>query len=258
MEKLKDKVALVTGGTSGIGKAVVKLFAAEGATVFFTGRRHLLGHTLETELRADGFRAEFIQCDHTISAQSENIFSVIEQKVGRLDVLFNNAGIVTKGTAESTTEEDWERTLATNVTAVWRMCRLAIPMMRSKGGGVIVNNGSDWAVVGAPNALPYCVSKGAVAQLTRCIALDHAAENIRVNAICPGDTFVERWLENGYFEHDSPVDLQAAIMEASNTLPMKRFALPEEIARSVLFLASDDSSFMTGQLLVVDGGNTAR
>jgi NAD(P)-dependent dehydrogenase (short-subunit alcohol dehydrogenase family) len=258
VKKLQDKVALITGGTSGIGKAVVQLFASEGAKVIFTGRRKSHGEKLVSELQEKGFPAEFILCDHTKKADCEKVLEHIQNTYSRIDILFNNAGIVTKGTAETTTEQDWDQTMAINVTAVWRMCRLAIPLMRANGGGVIVNNGSDWAVVGAPNALPYAVSKGAVAQLTRSIALDHAAENIRVNAICPGDTFVERWLEKGYFEHESPVRLQDAIAEAASSLPMKRFAAPEEIARSVLFLASDDSSFMTGQLLVVDGGNTAR
>jgi len=123
---------------------------------------------------------------------------------------------------------------------------------------VIVNNGSDWAVVGARDALPYAVSKGAVAQMTRSMALDHAHENIRVNAVCPGDTFVERWVENGYYEESDPVTREQALAESAAYIPMGRFAEPMEIAKAVLFLASDDSSFVTGHLLLVDGGNTAQ
>ena len=145
-----------------------------------------------------------------------------------------------------------------NLTGVWRMSRLVLPHMRRQGGGVIVNNASDWGVVGAADALAYAVSKAAVVQMTRCMALDHATENIRVNAVCPGDTFVERWIEKGYFAVSDPVTLEQAKADAASELPMKRFGLPEEIARAVLFLASDDSTFMTGQALVVDGGNTAR
>jgi meso-butanediol dehydrogenase/(S,S)-butanediol dehydrogenase/diacetyl reductase len=130
--------------------------------------------------------------------------------------------------------------------------------MRKQGGGVIVNNASDWAVVGARDALPYAVSKGAVAQMTKSMALDHAHENIRVNAVCPGDTFVERWVEKGYFEKASPVTREQAMAESAAYLPLRRFAQPEEIARVVLFLASDDSSFVTGHLLLADGGNTAQ
>ena len=258
MERLLGKTALITGGTSGIGRACVELFAREGAQVAFTGRRAAHGQALVHNLAKEGLDVLFIECDHTDAGQCERAVGVAVRALGSIDILFNNAGIVTKGTAETTSEDAWQETMAINLTATWRMSRLVIPHMRQSGQGVIINNGSDWAVVGAPNALPYAVSKAAVAQLTRCMALDHAHEKIRVNAICPGDTFVERWLEKGYFEQSDPVALEQAVSEAANSLPMGRFAQPQEIARSVLFLACDDSSFMTGQLLVVDGGNTAR
>ncbi len=258
MGKLSGKVAIVTGGTSGIGKASVMLFADEGAQVVFSGRRAQLGLDLETQIRERGGQALFVETDHTKVEQSAHLVASCLQTFGRIDVLFNNAGIVTKGTAETTTDEDWTQTLALNVTAVWQMCRLVIPELRKVGGGTIVNNASDWAVVGGKGALPYAVSKGAVAQMTKSMALDHAAENIRVNAVCPGDTLVERWLEKGYFEHSDAVTLEEAKAESAAYLPMKRFGYPEEIARAVLFLASADSSFVTGHLLLVDGGNTAQ
>jgi len=144
------------------------------------------------------------------------------------------------------------------VTAVWRMSKLVVPQMRKQGGGVIINNGSDWSVTAAADALPYITSKGAVAQMTRAMAIDHARENIRVNAVCPGDTFVERWLEQGYFAGSVAVTIEQALRESAEHIPMGRFGRPEEIARAVLFLASEDSSFMTGQLLLVDGGSTAQ
>ncbi|MEI7846161.1 MAG: SDR family oxidoreductase [Chloroflexota bacterium] len=263
MGKLSGKVALVTGATSGIGKATALLFAEEGAQVVFSGRRARLGFALEKQLVEAGAQALFVETDHTQLAQSEHLLAAALERFGRIDILFNNAGIVTKGTAETTSEETWAQTLAINVTAVWRMCKLVIPEMRRVGGGVIVNNGSDWSVVGGKGALPYAVSKGAVAQLTRSMALDHAAENIRVNAVCPGDTFVERWLEKGYFNNPDPLADQALTLEeaknqAAAYLPMQRFGQPEEIARAVLFLAGPDSSFVTGHLLLVDGGNTAQ
>ena len=166
--------------------------------------------------------------------------------------------MVLHGNAEQTSEADWQLTLDLNVTAVWRMSRLAIPQMRRQGGGVIVNNASDWGVVGAADALAYCTSKGAVIQMTRAMALDHARENIRVNAVCPGDTFVERWVENGYFKGSGAVEREQALQESGAALPVGRVAAVEEIARAVLFLASSDSSYMTGSILIVDGGNTAR
>jgi len=258
MGKLNGKTAIITGATSGIGAATAKLFAKEGANVIITGRRPDRGRSVVAVIEAEGGTCQFVLADHTRPEDCTTVIEAALNTFGRIDILFNNAGIVTKGTAETVTEEDWTQTLAINVTAVWRMSRLVIPEMRKTGGGVIVNNGSDWAVVGAQNALPYAVSKGAVAQMTKSMALDHAHENIRVNAVCPGDTFVERWLEKGYFEHDDPVTREAAMKESASYIPLKRFADPTEIARAVLFLASDDSSFVTGHLLLVDGGNTAQ
>ena len=119
-------------------------------------------------------------------------------------------------------------------------------------------SGSDWSVVAGKNAFPYIASKGAVAMMTKSMALDYARDNVRVNAVCPGDTFVDRWMEKGYFEHSAPVTLEEAMKESSAYIPMGRFGKPEEIAQAVLFLASDDSSFVSGHLLLVDGGNTAQ
>jgi meso-butanediol dehydrogenase / (S,S)-butanediol dehydrogenase / diacetyl reductase len=256
--RLTDKIAIITGATSGIGKATAILFAAEGATVVFTGRRAHLGQALASELQTTGGRCLFIQADHIHLADCESVVDTTLQEFGRIDILFNNAGIITSGTAETTSEEVWNNTLATNVTAVWQMCKLVIPHMKKQGGGVIVNNGSDWSVVAGRDAFPYIASNGAIALMTRAMALDFAADNIRVNAVCPGDTLVERWLEKGYFQGSEPVTREEALRVSASYLPMRRFGKPEEIARAVLFLASDDSSFVTGHLLLVDGGNTAQ
>ena len=258
MGKLTGKVAIITGATSGIGKATALLFAEEGADVVITGRRAELGKRVEAEIRQKGARGAFIQADHT---QADHCSRVVERTLaefGRADILFNNAGIVTRGTAETTSDEVWNETIAINISAVWRMSKLVIPIMRKQGKGVIVNNGSDWSVVAGTDAFPYVMSKGAVGMMTKAMALDYARENIRVNAVCPGDTLVDRWLESDYFEDSDPASLEAAVKEASDYLPMGRFGKPEEIAKAVLFLASDDSSFVTGHLLLVDGGNTAQ
>jgi len=256
--KLSNRVAIITGATSGIGKATALLFAQEGAHVVLTGRRSERGNEALNAISAEKGAGRFIQADHTKADDCRRVVDQTLAEFGRIDILFNNAGIVTKGTAETVSEEDWHATLAINVTAVWRMSRLVIPIMRSQGKGVIVNNASDWAVVGAKDALPYAASKGAVALMTKSMALDHAHENIRVNAICPGDTFVERWVEKGYFEHADPVTREEAMALSASYIPLQRFAQPEEIARAVLFLACDDSSFVTGHLLLADGGNTAQ
>jgi NAD(P)-dependent dehydrogenase (short-subunit alcohol dehydrogenase family) len=256
--KLSGKTAIITGATSGIGKATALLFAEEGAQVVMTGRRAEFGQRVVEEIRQRGGRGVFVQADHTRAEACLHVLERTLAEFGRVDILFNNAGIVTQGTAETTSEEVWNATIAINITAVWRMCKVVIPVMRAQGGGVIVNNGSDWSVVAGEDAFPYIMSKGAVGMMTKAMALDHARENIRVNAVCPGDTLVDRWLESGYFESSNPLTLEQAIQEASAYIPMGRFGKPEEIAKAVLFLASDDSSFMTGHLLLVDGGNTAR
>jgi NAD(P)-dependent dehydrogenase (short-subunit alcohol dehydrogenase family) len=250
--RLQNKVALITGGTSGIGEATLKLFAAEGAKVAFTGRRVERGLDLQSLIS----NSHFVAADHRKLEDCERSVAETISAFGRIDILFNNAGIVIGGTAEETSEADWAETMLLNVTGVWRMSRLVLPIMRQQGGGVVVNNASDWGLVGGQNAAAYATSKGAVIQLTRSMALDHGRENIRINAVCPGDTFVERWRERGYFRDAGGVEETLAKM--GEALPMGRVGRAEEIARAVLFLACDDSSFVTGAALPVDGGNTAQ
>ncbi|GAB4544613.1 MAG: glucose 1-dehydrogenase [Anaerolineales bacterium] len=256
--RLKNKIALITGATSGIGKAAALRFAEEGAALLITGRRIDLGKSVQAECEQRGARCIFVQADHTRLEDCQRAVEAALQNFGRVDILFNNAGIVTKGTAETTSEETWSETFNINVTAMWRMCKLVIPQMKKQGGGAIVNNGSDWSVVAGKDAFPYVMSKGAVGLMTKAMALDYAREGIRVNAVCPGDTFVERWIEKGYFENSHPVTREEAMKESSEYIPMGRFGKPEEIANAVLFLASDEASFITGHLLLVDGGNTAQ
>ena len=250
MLQFQGKVALITGGTSGIGRATAEIFAARGAQVAITGRRRELGEQV-----ASLFGGQYICADHRLPADCQRSVDETLAAFGRIDVLFNNAGIVPSGTAEQTSEQEWQETMDLNVTAVWRMSRLVLPHMRRQGGGAIINNASDWGLVGAAGVVAYCTSKGAVIQMTRAMALDHAAEGIRINAVCPGDTFVERWLENGYFRYSGAVSESEA---RQTDLPLGRVAEAREIANAVLFLASDEASFMTGATLVIDGGNTAR
>ena len=256
--RLKNKVAIITGATSGIGKATALLFADEGADLVLSGRRSALGQAVEAECRQKGVRCVFVEADHTKGEDCQRVVDAAVAEFGRVDILFNNAGIVTNGTAETTSESVWRDTFEINVTAVWHMCKLVIPHMKRQGKGAIVNNGSDWSVVAGKNAFPYVMSKGAVGMMTKAMALDHAQDGIRVNAVCPGDTFVERWTEKGYFEGSDPVTIDEAIKESSAYIPMGRYGKPEEIANAVLFLASDESSFVTGHLLLADGGNTAQ
>jgi NAD(P)-dependent dehydrogenase (short-subunit alcohol dehydrogenase family) len=254
MMRLQGKAALITGGTSGIGAATAALFAHEGARVAITGRRAERGEKV-----ANQTGATYIRADHRQLGDCERSVQAAVAALGRIDILFNNAGIVTGGTAEEVSEADWSETLLINVTAVWRMSRLVLPIMRAQGGGVIVNNASDWGLVGGKDAVAYCASKGAVVQLTRSMALDHARENIRINAVCPGDVLVERWAEAGYDTGaNAAEDMDSLLASMGDALPLGRVGKEEEIAKAVLFLASDDSSFMTGAALAVDGGNTAQ
>src|SRR5512140_3352495 len=214
--KLSGKVAIITGATSGIGKATAFLFAEEGADIVITGRRLELGQRMENEIRQKGVRCVFVQADHSQAGDCSRVVERTLSEFGRVDILFNNAGIVTSGTAETTSDQVWNDTFAINVTAVWHMCKLVIPIMKKQGGGVIVNNGSDWSVVAGKDAFPYIASKGAVGLMTKSMALDYARDNIRVNAVCPGDTLVDRWLEKGYFESSDPVLMEQAIRDASS------------------------------------------
>ncbi len=255
-QKLEDKVALITGGTSGIGEATARLFAREGARVVITGRRVELGERVVSEIRSGGGEAIFIAADVTRVEDCRRSIDETIVAFGCIDILFNNAGIVTRGTVEETSEDDWVQTFDVNVKGTYLMTRLALPIMRAQGGGVVVNNASDWGIVGGPGYTAYSASKGAVVLLTKSVALEVARDHIRVNAICPGDTYVERWHTDE--RHTGVLSFEEELHAMGNDLPIGRVGTVEEIARSVLFLASDESSFMTGATLIVDGGNTAR
>ena len=205
------------------------------------------------EISAKGGEAQYKNVDITSAVQVEGLMQQVEASFGAIDVLYNNAGVNLFAKVTDTTEEDWDRVMAVNVKGVFLCCKYAIPFMKKGGGGAIVNTASAAAIVGLKNLAVYTASKGAVLQLTKNLALDYASENIRVNALCPGVTATEMTLQ---VIKTSP-DPEAARKRFDNARPMGRMAEPEEIARAALFLASDESSFMTGAHLTVDGGYTA-
>ena len=253
MPSLSGRVALITGGNSGIGAATARLFAAEGARVVLAARDAAKGAAVVDAIRATGGETRFVSCDVREPAECEAAVQAAVGAFGRLDILFNNSGVVPSGRVTETSDETWLNTFAVNVHGVFYMSRAALRVMLAQGGGVIVHNASDWGVTGAQDATAYAATKGAVVQMTRSMALDYGRHGVRVNAVCPGDTAVERWRTR----QPDDAAFAAYLEELGEAFPLGRVGQTGEIAQAVLFLASDASSYMTGQLLVVDGGNTA-
>jgi NAD(P)-dependent dehydrogenase (short-subunit alcohol dehydrogenase family) len=251
--RLAAKVALVTGGSRGIGEATVRLFAAEGASVVFCGRDQDAGEALERDLVQGGAPVAFVACDVTYERDVERLVEATVGRFGRLDIVMNNAGITATGTIETTSLETWRRLMDGNLASMFLVCKHTIPVLRASGGGSIINLGSTYGVVGAAGSGAYAVTKAAAINLSRTLALELAQDNIRVNALCPGATATPMNLEWAASTGDSEGALGALIARH----PIGRLSTPDEQARAALFLASDDSSFMTGHAMLVDGGYTA-
>ncbi len=247
--ELADRVALVTGGTRGIGLAAGALLSATGARVVLTGRNAELGAEAERSLPG----ASFVSGDIRQADEVRSIVDVAVALHGRLDILVNSAGIIYRNrSVERHTEEEWDDTFATNVKGTFLMCRAAMPHLRANRG-TVVNVSSYTGLVGFAGAAAYAASKAAVVNLTRTMALDHAHEGVRVNCVCPGsvdtDMIHEAWEATG--------DVAGAARAWAGKHPLGRIATAEEVARAILFLASDAASFITGAALPVDGGITA-
>jgi NAD(P)-dependent dehydrogenase (short-subunit alcohol dehydrogenase family) len=250
--RLKDKVALITGAAGGIGGESALLFAAEGASVVVVDVDDKQGAETVKRVRAAGGRAEYVHADVSKSVDCENMVRVAEKSFGKLDVLFNNAGIMDSrdDDAIATPEDVWEKTLAINLKGVFLGCKHGIPALRRAGGGSIINTASFVALLGAATPqLAYTASKGGVLALTRELAVIHAREKIRVNALCPGPLKTELLMKF--------LDTEAKKQRRLVHIPMGRFGEAKEMAKAALFLACDDSSYLTGSEFVVDGGITA-
>lgn len=251
--RLRGKVALITGAASGIGRASALLFAKEGAAVAVVDVNEKAGQEAAREITSQGGQALFITADVTRAADCERAASTVAAKFGALHILFNNAGIIRRASVPELSEADWDRVMEVNVKSIFLMSKFAIPLMEKSGGGSIINTASGWGLAGGAKAAAYCASKGAVVLLTKAMAIDHGRQGIRVNCICPGDVDTPMLPADARLRG---LKWQDYLAGAANR-PMGRIGTPAEIARAVLFLACDDSSFMTGASLVVDGGGTA-
>jgi len=253
MGVLDGKCALITGGASGIGRATALLLALQGAAVAVVDMNEAQGQAVAQAIIQNGGRAVFIRCDVSQAADCQRAAQETVEQLGGLDILFNNAGIIRRADVVGTTEAEWDRVMDVNVKSIFLFGKYAVPIMAQAGGGVIINTASGWGLKGGRNAVSYCASKGAVVNMTRAMALDHGAQNIRVNCVCPGDTDTPM-LRNEAQQLGEP---EAKFMAEAAERPLGRYGQPEEIAQAVLFLASQASSFVTGAVLAVDGGGLA-
>jgi NAD(P)-dependent dehydrogenase (short-subunit alcohol dehydrogenase family) len=245
--RLADKVAIVTGATSGIGRAVAVLFAQEGAKVVFAGRREKSGAELEQELRAMGADALFVRTDVTKTEELQYLVNAAVGRHGRIDVLVNNAGVDSAYTSTEFDEiRDFEELFNVNVKSYLVMCREVLPYMIRQQRGSIINTSTVGGEVAAAGIASYAASKGAIRAFTRSLAGEYADQGIRINSIMPGLTVADSAPEDGELG-------QAAVKD----VPMGRAAMPEEIAWGFVYFASDESSFCTGSNLIIDGGATA-
>jgi NAD(P)-dependent dehydrogenase (short-subunit alcohol dehydrogenase family) len=251
--RLSGKVALITGGGTGIGRAIALAFAGEGASVAVAGRRVEKLKEVAQEIENQEGAAIAVECDVTRAKDAERAVAETAKEFGKLNVLVNNAGMLSVSTVEGISEEEWNRLMAVNLKGPFLMSRAVLPEFRKCGGGVVVNIGSVLGLFAVKNRAAYCASKGGVTMLTKAMALDHAHENVRVNCICP--SIVETELVKGLFNNSE--EGEALKKARMGTIPLGRFGKPMDVAELALFLASEESSWITGAAIPLDGGLTA-
>jgi NAD(P)-dependent dehydrogenase (short-subunit alcohol dehydrogenase family) len=252
--RLENTVALITGGTSGIGEATAELFAAEGASVAITGRDEERGAAVAGRIAQRGGEAIFVRADVRLAGDCERSVARTIEAFGRIDTLFNNAGVYVANDTIGCSEDEWDAQIDTSLKGAFLMSKCALPHMIAQGSGAIIHCASGWGLVGGAKAVAYCAAKGGMVVMTKAMALDHGPQGIRVNAVCPGDTETPMEHEDA---RNQGLSWDEYVTDAVSGRAIERMATPEEIARAVLFLASDESSYITGVALPVDGGGVA-
>jgi dihydroanticapsin dehydrogenase len=254
MKRFANKKVFISGGATGIGEAAVLLFAQQGAIVTIFDRDIENGEKCLQKILDGGGRGIFISGNLIYPEEIERAIDQSLKTYGGIDILINNAGVESPYSVHEMPIEEWDRVMAVNLRGMYLMAKAVIPIMKKSGGGAIVNTASISGLLGWPISAAYCVSKGGVIQLTKQMAVDYAQDNIRVNCIAPGTTLTP--LIERIFQQES--EPEKAKQQISQMHPLGRFAQPEEIAQAILFLASEDASFITGAVLPVDGGYTAK
>jgi NAD(P)-dependent dehydrogenase (short-subunit alcohol dehydrogenase family) len=250
--RLQGRVAVVTGGSSGLGRAGALRFAAEGARVAVGSVQPEQGAAVVAEIEAAGGEATFFETDVRRPDDVAALIAGTEQRWGRIDVLYASAGVMTTGTAEETSEENFQLAVDVNLGGCFRLAKFGIPALARAGGGSVILTASELGLVGASSAAAYCAAKGGVVNLTRALAIDAAPQHVRVNCLCPGP--IDTPMMQGWYQTGDPAELERIQV---TPILLKRIGRPREIADAALFLATDESSFMTGATLAVDGGATA-
>lgn len=251
---VKNKVVAITGAASGIGLATANLFAKLGASVALIDINEEQGKKVAAELSNKEVNAKFYKCNVTSAEDCKATAKRIEEDFGKIDVLFNNAGVIRRKTVVDHTEEDWDLVLDVSLKGTFLLSKYIIPIMDRNGGGSIVNTGSGWGLKGGDLAASYCAAKAGVVNLTKAMAIDHGPQNIRVNCICPGDTDTPLLRDEAkQLKHDEDAFLASSAVDR----PLNRIGTPLDIGKGVLFLASDMASWVTGTVLTVDGGGLA-
>lgn len=251
--RLQGKVALITGGTSGIGAATAIRFAKEGAAVAITGRSVERGEEVVGQITAAGGDAIFIRTDVRLADDCRTAVETTLERFGKIDVLFNNAGVFHPKTIPDCTEEEWDETIESSLRGAFLMSKYTLPSMIEQGGGSIVHTSSGWGILGGDKAAAYCAAKGGLIIMAKAMAIDHGPDGIRVNCVCPGDVLTPM-LHDDAKKRGMTWDDYA---RGASDRPLGRIGSVEDIANAMVFLASDESSFVTGHALVVDGGGVA-